>query len=180
MGIKDIPDTLEGLAAWSKVRFVPPSIVLAQQEEQAYEETYMVPADTNKEVAGHTIEELLNPIPETFGLKAFGKRVMICLMGDIVRESTSCVLHIYKHYPTIRSYHLRRYPKQPWFLHKFSEGFLGLVAFIQRWFIFPRSQAIAIAAIAPTFHQHHEKFSIMPKLPKVDEKVRSPRLHPNE
>jgi len=65
-----------------------PPIVFTQQEEQAYEETFMVPADTNKEVAVYTVEALLSPVPETFGLKAFGKRVVICLMGDIVREST--------------------------------------------------------------------------------------------
>ena len=97
MGIKDIPDTLEGLATWSKVRFAPPSIVLAQREEQAYEETYMAPADTNKEVAGYSVEELLSSVPETFGLKAFCERIVICLMDDIVRESTSCVLHISKY-----------------------------------------------------------------------------------
>lgn len=97
MGIQDIPDTLEGLVAWSKVHFVSPSIVFAQQEEQAYEEIHMVPADTNKEVAGLTVEELLGPVPETFGLKAFGKRIVICLMEDIVRESTSYVFRISNH-----------------------------------------------------------------------------------
>ena len=66
---------------------------------------------------------------------------------------------------TIRFYHLGRYPEQPWFLHKFTEGCLGLVAFIQRWFLLPRS---------------HPKLPIKIKLPKVDDKVRSPRLHPNE
>ena len=94
MGIQDIPDTLKGLVAWSKVRFAPPFLVLARQEEQAYEETYMVPADTNKEVAGHSVEELLSSVPETFGLKEFCERIIICLMDDVVRESTSCVLHI--------------------------------------------------------------------------------------
>lgn len=57
----------------------------------------MVPADTNKEVAGHTIEELLSPVPESFGLKAFGRRIIICLMEDILRESTLYVLRISKH-----------------------------------------------------------------------------------
>ncbi|KIM48566.1 hypothetical protein M413DRAFT_20940 [Hebeloma cylindrosporum] len=130
MGIQDIPDTLEGLRLWS----------------EAYQETYMVPADTNKEVAGYTVEELLSPVPEAFGLKALGERMVICLMEDAVRESTS-------------------YAKQPWLLHKFLVAALGQAAFVQRWFLLPRS---------------HEKFPIVSKLPEVDEKVRYPRLHPNK
>jgi hypothetical protein len=47
----------------------------------------MVPADTNKEVAEYTVEELLSFVPETFGIKALGRRVVICLMEDTVRES---------------------------------------------------------------------------------------------
>ena len=101
MGIQDIPDSLEGLDAWSKVRFASPPIVFAQRKEQAFEEAYMVPADTNKEVAGYTVEQLLDLVPETFGLKAFSKRIMICLMEDVVRESTLYFLYISNNIPAI-------------------------------------------------------------------------------
>jgi len=101
MGIQDIPDSPERLDAWSKVRFASPPVVFAQQKEQAYEEAYMVPADTNKEVAGYTVEQLLDFVPETFGLKAFSTRILICLMEDVVRESTLYLLHIFNNVPTI-------------------------------------------------------------------------------
>jgi hypothetical protein len=55
----------------------------------------MVPADTNREVAGYTIDELLGFVPETFGLKAFGERTVICLMEDIVRESMLYVTPVF-------------------------------------------------------------------------------------
>jgi len=99
MGIQDIPDTLEELIAWSEV--CPCLVfheVFAQLEDQAYEETCMVPADTNREVAGYTVDELLGFVPETFGLKAFGERTVICLLEDIVRESMSYVPHIIKYH----------------------------------------------------------------------------------
>ena len=97
MEIRDIPDTLEGLTAWSIVcSCLVFHQVFAQLEDQAYEETYMVPADTNREVAGYTVDELLGFVPETFGMKAFGERTVICLLEDIVRESMSYVPHIFK------------------------------------------------------------------------------------
>jgi hypothetical protein len=165
MDIRNIPDTLDELVAWSKVRFTPPSIFLAQQEEQDYEKTYMVPADTNKEIAGYTVEELISFVPETFGVKALSRRIVICLMEDVVRESMLYVPHISNIAPTIRFYYLRRYPEQPWLLRKFLAGGMGLAALVQRWFLFPRS---------------HEKFPVVTKLPKVDESVGCPRLHPNK
>ena len=98
MEIRDIPDTLEGLTAWS---IVCPCFafhqVFAQLEDQAYEETHMVPADTNREVAGYTVDELLSFVPETFGVKAFGERIVICLLEDLVRESMSYVPPIFKY-----------------------------------------------------------------------------------
>ncbi|KIM44280.1 hypothetical protein M413DRAFT_378573 [Hebeloma cylindrosporum] len=130
MGIRDIPDTLEELINWSK----------------DYEESYMVPADTNKEVAGSTVEELISFVPETFGVKALSRRIVVCLMEDPVRESML-------------------YPEQPWLLRKSLDAGMGLAAFVQRWFLLPRSR---------------EKFPIVTKLPKVDDKVGCPRLHPTK
>jgi len=163
MNIRDIPDTLEELITWSKVGFTSPSIILAQREGQAYQETHMVPADTNKEVAGYTVEELLSFVPETFGMKALSRRIVICLMEDFVRESMLYVPLI-SNIVTIQFY-LHRYPEQPWLLRTFLTAGMGLAAFVQRWFLFPRS---------------HEKFPIKTKLPEVDEKAGCPRLQPNK
>ncbi|PFH48519.1 hypothetical protein AMATHDRAFT_5718 [Amanita thiersii Skay4041] len=69
MGIKDIPDTLEGMKEWS----------------QAYEKEYMVPAKTNEEVAYATIEELLYPVPKV--LKGFCRGLSFCLLEDRVRTA---------------------------------------------------------------------------------------------
>jgi hypothetical protein len=56
----------------------------------------MVTADTNREVAGYTVDELISFVPENFGVKAFAERTVICLMEDVVRESMSCVSHVFK------------------------------------------------------------------------------------
>lgn len=69
MGIKDIPETMEALKAWSL----------------AYEEEHMVPSQTNKDVAGYTTDELLFGCPEILGIKQFLKNLTICLLEDRVR-----------------------------------------------------------------------------------------------
>ena len=56
----------------------------------------MVPADTNREVAVYTVDELLGFVTETFGMKAFGEHLVICLMDDIIRGSMLYVPHIFK------------------------------------------------------------------------------------
>lgn len=47
----------------------------------------MVPAQSNRTVAGYTLDELLNAAPEKFGLKALGMRLSICLLDDITRKA---------------------------------------------------------------------------------------------
>ncbi|KDR72939.1 hypothetical protein GALMADRAFT_73434 [Galerina marginata CBS 339.88] len=106
MAIQDIPDSFEALEEWSK----------------EYERQNMVPADSNHELAGYTLDELLCAMPEAFGLKAFGVRVSVCLMDDIVREGMM-------------------YPKQPWLLKASVRGLLAGVGFFQRWFMLPRRQS---------------------------------------
>lgn len=71
MGIRDIPESMEEMKAWSI----------------AYEEKYMVPAKTNELVATHTTAELISAIPEAFGLKRFVERCTICLLEDRVRTA---------------------------------------------------------------------------------------------
>ncbi|CAA7271254.1 unnamed protein product [Cyclocybe aegerita] len=71
MGIHDIPESVQALAAWS----------------DQYEKQYMVRDKVNREVAEYTLEELLVAAPEALGIKSFGRRVAVCLMDDITREA---------------------------------------------------------------------------------------------
>ena len=54
----------------------------------------MVPEQSNHEIADSTVDELLFPIPEAFGLKKFAKRLAIGLLEDKVRESMMYVVSI--------------------------------------------------------------------------------------
>lgn len=47
----------------------------------------MVPSQTNHDVAGYTVDELLSAAPEALGMKAFGERVVICLLDEITRKA---------------------------------------------------------------------------------------------
>ncbi|VDB92037.1 unnamed protein product [Peniophora sp. CBMAI 1063] len=67
MGIRDIPDTVEGLIAWS----------------EEYEEQHMVPADTNKEVVSGMMTELSSVVP-AFARGIF-QRIIICLFDERTR-----------------------------------------------------------------------------------------------
>lgn len=58
---------------------------------QHYEEVYMVPDQTNHEVAEYTVEELLAPAPKVLGIRAFGERIVISLMEDLVRKAMMSV-----------------------------------------------------------------------------------------
>ncbi|KAH6904909.1 hypothetical protein BKA70DRAFT_513744 [Coprinopsis sp. MPI-PUGE-AT-0042] len=71
MAIRDIPDSLEELEAWST----------------AYEEEHMVPSETNRLVAHYTTAELIAAIPEAFGLRRFVERCTTCLLEDRVRSA---------------------------------------------------------------------------------------------
>ena len=54
----------------------------------------MVPAQTNRDVAGHTTDELLFGCPEKFGIKKFLQRVTVCLMEERVRIGMMLVSHV--------------------------------------------------------------------------------------
>lgn len=47
----------------------------------------MVPEDSNHELAGYTLGELLSAVPDALGLKGFAEKVSISLLDDIVREA---------------------------------------------------------------------------------------------
>ncbi|KZP24251.1 hypothetical protein FIBSPDRAFT_668589, partial [Athelia psychrophila] len=69
MGIADIPETMGEFEAWSL----------------AYEQEYMVPADTNAFVAQYTTDELLHSVPAFLGLRAAAERVVVCTLEERVR-----------------------------------------------------------------------------------------------
>lgn len=52
---------------------------------QAYEKETMVPAQSNHDVAVATTEEILDMVPNIFGLKNFGRRVTYSLLEERVR-----------------------------------------------------------------------------------------------
>jgi hypothetical protein len=47
----------------------------------------MIQDETNHEVAGYTVEELLAPAPKAFGLRAFGERIVISRLDNLVRKA---------------------------------------------------------------------------------------------
>ncbi|KAF9467635.1 hypothetical protein BDZ94DRAFT_1318601 [Collybia nuda] len=103
MGIRDIPDSVENMRAWSL----------------KYEKECMVPAQTNKDVAGYTTDELLHVIPETFGLKNFFRNISICLLEEPVRIAML-------------------QPMQSWYMHAITRGTFHTISFVQRSLCLPR------------------------------------------
>ncbi|KAJ6618009.1 hypothetical protein B0H10DRAFT_1796272 [Mycena sp. CBHHK59/15] len=103
MNIKDIPETVEDFQAWCR----------------AYEEEYMVPAQSNHDVAKHTTDELLSIVPEAFGLKSFFEGVSVSLLEDRVRTAMM-------------------QPKPPQYYGYLVSCSLGVVALINRYLLLPR------------------------------------------
>jgi hypothetical protein len=62
----------------------------------------MVPAETNRIVAGYTLDELLCPVPEAFGLRAFGVKIVVCLLDDITREAMMYVKRNHSFFSAVR------------------------------------------------------------------------------
>jgi hypothetical protein len=125
MAIRDIPESLEELEAWSL----------------AYEEEHMVPAETNRLVAQYTTAEMIAAIPEAFGLRRFVERCTTCLLEDRVRIAMLCVF-ILTLGPVSLSGLMRllvhSQPAQPWYLHAFVKGSLHLLGFVQHYLCLPR------------------------------------------
>ncbi|KAF9476142.1 hypothetical protein BDN70DRAFT_882785 [Pholiota conissans] len=103
MNIQDIPGSLEEMTAFIK----------------EYEEAHMVPAETNREVAGYTLDELLSPVPNALGLKAFATSIVVSVLSDRTREAMM-------------------YRKRPWIYRSILNGTLLTAAFIQRFLLLPR------------------------------------------
>ncbi|KAJ7475119.1 hypothetical protein B0H11DRAFT_2034174 [Mycena galericulata] len=112
MNIKNIPKTAEDFKAWLL----------------AYEEEYMVPAQTNHDVAKHTTDELLFMVPEAFGLRSFFEGLTGSLLEDRVRIAMM-------------------QPESPKYASYLIRGTLGLVAFIERHLLLPRWKPFAVVQI---------------------------------
>jgi hypothetical protein len=63
----------------------------------------MVPAQTNKDIAGYTTDELLHVVPETFGIKNFSRNITVCLLDDPVRVAMMFVFTLGWHFSLTES-----------------------------------------------------------------------------
>ncbi|KAJ3808301.1 hypothetical protein F5876DRAFT_67379 [Lentinula aff. lateritia] len=106
MGIRDIPESIEEFKHW---------VV-------EYESRTMIPAQTNRDVATYTTQELLHAVPEIFGLKNFCRRLTICAVEENVRIAMM-------------------QPEQPAYLHKILRMTLHTIGFIQGYLCLPRSDS---------------------------------------
>lgn len=113
MGMQDVPESLEEMKAWSI----------------AYEESHMLPAESNKNMAEFTMRGLHNVLPRFFGLGNFFGRLTICLLDERVRIAMM-------------------QETQPWYMHTIMRSILYAVAFVQRWLSLPRSNASCIVDIS--------------------------------
>jgi hypothetical protein len=120
MGIKDIPDTIIELKAWTLVGFFPFYAYAYLRLNlhlsfQAYEEQYMVPAVTNRDLAGYTTDELLRAVPEAFGLKALARRMVVCLVDERPRIAMMCVCLSHSLVTTLLIFKIQGFRPNPWF-----------------------------------------------------------------
>ncbi|TFK38424.1 hypothetical protein BDQ12DRAFT_111542 [Crucibulum laeve] len=134
MGIKNIPESAEAMKEWST----------------EYERTHMVPAQSNKEVAKHTTDELLATVPESLGLKHFAEGITVCLLDETVRIAMM-------------------QPTQPWYKHVIVRSTLLTFAFVERWFLLPRKKAKLPGAVdepkdmsGPCPRLYPSKFQVKP------------------
>ncbi|KAJ7736736.1 hypothetical protein DFH07DRAFT_753360 [Mycena maculata] len=112
MNIQGIPDTAEEFQTWLR----------------AYEEEYMIPAQSNHDVAKHTMNELLFAVPKSFGLRPFCEGIIRSLLEDRVRIAMM-------------------EPEAPRYASYVVHGLLGLVAFTQRHLLLPRWKPSAAVQI---------------------------------
>ncbi|KAF9476143.1 hypothetical protein BDN70DRAFT_935289 [Pholiota conissans] len=114
MNIKDIPDSLEAMLAYSK----------------QYEDTYMVPMESNRDVSTYSLDELLGPVPEAFGLKSLATKAVLSVLDNITREAMM-------------------YEKQPWIIRAAVDTVMAFVAFVQRFLLLPRYSGHSLVEYGP-------------------------------
>ncbi|KAJ7202386.1 hypothetical protein GGX14DRAFT_654377 [Mycena pura] len=101
MNVKNIPPTAADFQAWIK----------------EYERMHMVPAESNRDVAQHTTNELLYPVPARF--RAFFEGLTTSMLDENTRVAMM-------------------QPPAPHYARHLIGATLGLVAFVQRNLLLPR------------------------------------------
>jgi len=114
MDMKDIPGTLEDFIEWST----------------AYAKEHMIPATTNRDVAGYTVDELLHSVPAAFGIKAFANKIVICTLEEHVRVAMM-------------------QPAQPAYLCAMTQAILMAIGFWQRYLCLPRLSPWSLVELGP-------------------------------
>ncbi|KAL5507507.1 hypothetical protein ACEPAH_6963 [Sanghuangporus vaninii] len=71
LNIRDIPETLQDLIDWT----------------EKYEETAMVPAQSNYEVGQYTLDYILSNFTERFGVRKIMRQISLCLIEPRVRTA---------------------------------------------------------------------------------------------
>ena len=165
--MRGVPESREAMIEWSQVcTFLAlVSFCASHSPRQDCEVKNMIPAETNKEVAGYTIAVLLSAVPIRFGLRSFAVRVALCLLEDRVRVGMMYVFpQTVRHSSVQYSPRHHRQPAQPWLIHVLTRGVMAVKRTAQRWFLFPR--------IYPSF-------PVKIDLPNPTGE-RCPKLHPNK
>ncbi|KAF7361341.1 hypothetical protein MSAN_01166800 [Mycena sanguinolenta] len=112
MDIKNIPSTPEEFRLWLR----------------AYEEEHMIPAESNRDVAKHTMDELLFMVPQTFGMRSFAEGVTRSLLDDRTRIAMM-------------------QPEAPSYAKYLVSGLLGLFSFTQCYLLLPRRKPFAVVRV---------------------------------
>ena len=141
MNMRDIPESWEAMIEWSRVcpLLALVSFCVSHSPRQDHEVKNMISAETNKEVAGYTMAELLSAVPIPFGLPSFAVRVALCLLEDRVRVGMMYVFpKTAQGSPVQYSPHHHRQPAQPWFIHALTRGVMAINWNAQCFFLLPR------------------------------------------
>ncbi|KAF7973804.1 hypothetical protein HWV62_14172 [Athelia sp. TMB] len=146
MGIKGIPETLDELETWSL----------------AYEQEYMVPAETNALVAKYTVDELLHSVPTCLGIKAAAEKIVVCALEERVRIAM-------------------KQPAQPEWLKTLTHCLLLTSGPFQRYLCFPRRtpESRVPVPLSPSSSSPFTPSQFSHKLFSVD-KNGVHRMHPNQ
>ena len=108
----------------------------------------MIPATTNRDLAGHTIDELLHSVPAVFGIKAFATKIIICILEEPVRVSMMSAMH-----PVLFALNLNavlsRQPAQPRYLRALAQSVLKATGYWHRYMCLPRIGPHSVVELGP-------------------------------
>ncbi|KAF8346341.1 hypothetical protein F5887DRAFT_108569 [Amanita rubescens] len=112
MDIKDIPNSLDNLEEWA----------------MSYQMEKMDPCKANKIIADSTMNEVLYPVPNFFGLKQLGRNIIAAALDGDVRTALMM-------------------PEPPPYLRTVIDWILSSTAFVQRCFMIPRWKSRTIVPL---------------------------------